>query len=125
MIRHKQYLMKSIKPLKQIQELLIEQRGKIKIRKSTALPSKLRYKEKTAENITDTCNLWQEYYSDIACEQHCQGKFDDNLNNYTNEIVENIDNNLNYQEKPFAEQDAITVEEIKHHIEKHSKGKAP
>ena len=71
------------------------------------------------------CNLWQENYSDLACERHCPGKFDDNFKNYINEIVENINNNLNYQEKPFTEQGAMTVEEIKHHIEKLSKGKAP
>lgn len=42
------------------------------------------------------CNFWEEYYLDFVCEWYCLGKFDDNFKNYINEIVENIDNNLNY-----------------------------
>lgn len=49
-------------------------------------------------------------YSDRAGEEYKQSNFDDNLEQFIDKTVENIDN-LKFNDIPFTEQNAITCEE--------------
>lgn len=60
-------------------------------------------------------------YSDRAGEEYKQSNFDDNLEQFIDKTVENIDKNLKSNDIPFTEQNAITCEEIKQLL----KGKVP
>lgn len=70
----------------------------------------MKYKEHTAENVSDMCNIWKNRYSDRAGEEYKQSNFDDNLEQFIDKTVENIDN-LKFNDIPFTEQNAITCEE--------------
>lgn len=49
-------------------------------------------------------------YSDRAGEEYKQSNFDDNLEQFIDKTVENIDN-LKFNDIPFTEQNAMTCEE--------------
>lgn len=69
----------------------------------------MKYKEHTAENVSDMCNIWQNRYSDRAGEEYKQSNFDDNFEQIIDKTVENRDN-LKCNDIPFTEQNAITCE---------------
>ena len=73
-------------------------------RTSTTIPQKWNYNDNTA----DICNLWRDYYSDLAEEKYVPGKFDDKFKQSVNNEIEHIENDINLQNKMHLKHDHVT-----------------
>lgn len=94
-------------------------------RTSTAIPQKLTYNGNTADDVKSICNLWRDYYSDLAEEKYVPDKFDDDFKQNIDNDIERIEKDINLQNKPYPKEDHITRNDIMDQVKHLSKGKAP
>ena len=88
---------------------------------SSSIPNHLNYNGTTATNINDMCQLWREYYSDLAEEEYHPDKFNNDFKNHVDDFVQNIENSSFPKETLIP----VSTDEIHNHVKNLKKGKAP